>query len=71
MFMIFIHFHLLYRKWNREGNFRYYDMRLKKMQWLHPPPHDSSGGGDDVPLGFDATGHADTIRAVLAQAFFF
>jgi hypothetical protein len=72
--MSIIHFTLLYRKFESGPvddptcDCIYYDMRLKKLQKLHGPQPDSSGDVD-IPLGIDATGNSERIRARLTQVF--
>jgi len=63
-----IHFTMFYRLWEtRLVVCPYYDVRLKKMRYIHSHQPDSSA--DDIPLGIDATGNGQRIRDRIAQVF--
>ena len=64
-----IHITIFYRLWEtRPVVCPYYDVRLKKMQYIHFHQPDSSPDVD-IPLGIDATGNDQRIRDRIARVF--
>jgi len=64
-----IHITIFYRLWEtRPVVCPYYDVRLKKMQYIHFHQPDSSPDVD-IPLGIDATGNGKSISHRIAQVF--
>jgi len=47
--------------------YAYYDVRLKKMRYIHS--HHQPDSPADIPLGIDATGNGQRIRDRIAQVF--
>jgi len=63
-----IHFTIFHRVWEtRPVVYPYYDVRLKKMRYIHS--HQPDSPADDIPLGIDATGNGQRIRDRIAQMF--
>jgi hypothetical protein len=61
--MTLVHLKLLYGHWSEApspdltGVSAYYDLRLGRLQHIHPP-HPDPSEESDAPLGVEETGHA-------------